>query len=244
MGYALTPVLVLAGGLFWSGFTINVIDAFTTLSLVHLAARPMAAILNSWSRIGPFIACFERIQDYLERDEHIDCREQVDGFLDTESSLHKNKAPSHDINRFPLQLKGLSVSSPDGRCLFSISTAFSRSSVTMIIGPTGSGKSTLLRTLLGETNASKGSIYLLSQKMAYCDQEEWLRNVTIRSNIIGETDFDEEWYNKVIAACLLRNVNEFPNGDMSLAGSRGSNLSGGQRQRVVSASKAIGRKAY
>lgn len=105
----------------------------------------------------------------------------------------------------------------------------------MVIGPTGVGKSALLKSLLGDGNVTSGSIFVDPQQIAYCDQEVWLRNVSVRSNIIGERPFDEVWYNKVSTACMLQDLDSLPDGHLTLVGSRGSRLSGGQKQRLVSA---------
>ncbi len=235
MSYALTPVVVLAGGIFWSGFDngFNAVDAFTALAFIYLASQPMAAILNSWSKIGSLVACFGRIQAYLLLEERVDSRCHIPDPSDEKPTTLDQTGPPQDIEQFPIQLMNASVASPDGRVLFTANLSLPRSSVTMMIGPTGVGKSTMLRALLGEANITQGSIYVRPQQIAYCGQEEWIRNTTMRGNIVGENAFDEERYRAVVAACLLNDLGEFPHGDLTLAGSRGAHLSGGQRQRVV-----------
>ena len=242
----MTPIVVMAGGVFWSGFDngFNATDVFTALAFIYLASKPMAAILNSWSKIGGLTACFSRIQAYLLLEERLDSRDQTPELSDDKPTILSQKGPLQDIEHFPIQLTNASVASPDGRVLFTANLSVPRSSVTMIIGPTGVGKSTLLRSLLGEAKITHGSIYVSPQQIAYCGQEEWIRNTTIRDNIIGGNAFDEEWYRAVISACLLSDLEEFPHGDSTLAGSRGANLSGGQRQRVVRNPALLDRVAY
>jgi ABC-type multidrug transport system fused ATPase/permease subunit len=224
MSYSLTPIALIAAALFWSGFDggLDATSAFTALAFIYLAAQPMAAILLSWSKIGGMVACFNRIQAYLLLPEHVDSRDLGE------------KGPTHDLERFPIQIEKASVASPDGRFLFTADVCFEHATTTMVIGPTGVGKSTMLRSVLGEAKITSGSVYVQTQQIAYCDQEEWICNATIRENIIGCLPYDEVWYNKVAKACLLHDLNEFPLGHLTLAGTRGSNLSGGQRQRVVS----------
>lgn len=185
----------------------------------------MAAIINSSRRLRAFIASFDRIESFLLLEERVDNR--VISFV----SIQKD--PPHDVGQFPIQLLNATISSPDGRALFTIDLAFELATTTMVIGPTGVGKSTLLRALLGEANVTSGFIYVQPQQIAYCAEEEWICNITIRDNIIGENPYEEEWYNTVVMACLLQDIREFPYGDLTLAGLRGSNLSGGQRQRLV-----------
>lgn len=109
----------------------------------------------------------------------------------------------------------------------------------MLAGAVGCGKSSLLRGLLGEIPVSSGTIRIesLGSSIAYCDQTAWLRNISVRDNIVGQEHFDERWYASVCHACALNaDISQFPLGDKSLVGSGGITLSGGQRQRVVGAS--------
>ena len=224
MSYATTPIAVVAAALFWSGFDagLDAVSAFTALAFVHLAAQPMAAIILSWSKIGGMFACFKRIQAYLLLPERVDSRAPL-----------IEKSPTRDLERFPIQFENASVASPDGSILFTADLAFEASTTNMIIGPTGVGKSIMLRSVLGEAEITSGSLCVKPQQIAYCDQEEWVCNATIRENIIGCLPYDEVWYNKVITACMLHDLNEFPLGHLTLVGTRGANLSGGQRQRLV-----------
>lgn len=235
LSYTCTPVLVLAGGLYWSGFEngFNATNVFSTLAFVFLVAHPLSNILKSWSLIGELLACFGRIQAYLYLDERQDTRKYVTESLEDKSAKPEADQSLHDVGQYPLQLRDATILSPKDKPLFTSNAQFARSTVTMVIGPTGSGKSVLLKALLGEAKIGSGSILAKHQQIGYCDQEVWLRNVTIRDNIIGENAYEEDWYNKVIASCLLHDLNQLPNGHLSPVGSRGSNLSGGQKQRVV-----------
>ncbi|GLA61413.1 hypothetical protein AtubIFM54640_001932 [Aspergillus tubingensis] len=87
--------------------------------------------------------------------------------------------------------------------------------------------------LLGEL-PSTGSISLASKKIAYCAQAPWLPSVTIRDAIIGDSNYDQEWYKLVVDACCLSpDLESLRNGDSTFIENNGMNLSGGQRQRVA-----------
>ena len=91
--------------------------------------------------------------------------------------------------------------------------------------------------MLGELPFA-GAIQVASRQIAYCAQNPWILNGTIRENICGfagEVDIDEQWYQSVVHACALdKDLEVLPDGDRSLVGIRGVTLSGGQRSRVVS----------
>ncbi len=105
-----------------------------------------------------------------------------------------------------------------------------------ILGPNGCGKSTLIKAILGETKKCEGVIDVACKEVAFCDQTPWLTYSTIRENITGIADFsfDDGWYKTVLHACALeKDLEQLPNGDQSMVGSKGIAISGGQRHRVV-----------
>lgn len=118
----------------------------------------------------------------------------------------------------------------------------------VVFGPTGSGKSSLLLALLGEMVLKQGSVYLPSKEqheiaidsnteladcVAYCAQQPWLMNATVKDNILFANDFNEERYAQVIAACALtRDIEIWKDGDDTPIGEKGVSISGGQKQRV------------
>jgi len=92
-----------------------------------------------------------------------------------------------------------------------------------------------LNAILGECSSSGGFVHMHSDSVAYCHQTPWILNTTIRNNIIGQSNFDLEWYQKVVAACALsEDICRMEKGDQTMAGSGGTTLSGGQKQRLVS----------
>ncbi|KAF2396774.1 P-loop containing nucleoside triphosphate hydrolase protein [Trichodelitschia bisporula] len=115
-----------------------------------------------------------------------------------------------------------------------ISFSAKKGSVTVILGPVGSGKSILLKTLLGELHPQSGTVRIATPYVGYCGQAPWLRNATLRDNIIGAGTFDRVWYRTVIHLCALEyDLSQMPRKDLSLIGSRGITLSGGQKHRVA-----------
>lgn len=77
----------------------------------------------------------------------------------------------------------------------------------------------------GQVNI-KGSI-------SYASQESWLFAGTVRNNILFGQPYDQKKYQKVIKVCaLVKDFEQFPYGDKTLVGDRGTALSGGQRARI------------
>lgn len=107
-----------------------------------------------------------------------------------------------------------------------------RGALIAIIGQVGAGKSSLLQAILGELPLCRGSINI-SGKLSYACQEPWVFASTIRQNIVFGRPFDRTRYDEVVRVCALeRDFKQFPYGDLTLVGDRGSSLSGGQKARI------------
>ena len=60
---------------------------------------------------------------------------------------------------------------------------------------------------------------------------------TIRENIVGDLDFDKDWFDMTLSLCELEtDLAALKVRDLHCAGDKGGSLSGGQRQRIVSGS--------
>lgn len=131
--------------------------------------------------------------------------------------------------------------------LSDVNLTASKGDLVCVIGAVGSGKSTLLNGLIGEVRQLKGSV-AVNGRIAYCSQQPWIVNGTLRHNIMlfakndnvskGDDEFSshkqEEWFNKVITACCLReDLDVLPAREKTEIGERGINLSGGQKARVA-----------
>ncbi|KAJ3100111.1 hypothetical protein HDU97_002493 [Phlyctochytrium planicorne] len=134
--------------------------------------------------------------------------------------------------------------------LHNLNLSFPVGKLTAVCGPTGCGKSSLLMALLGEMHRVSGQRFLpasdvlqtgsASPSVAYVAQTSWLRNATIRENILFGEPYDANRYAQVIYGCSLdRDLATFEAGDLTEIGEKGINLSGGQKQRV-----SLARAAY
>ena len=118
-----------------------------------------------------------------------------------------------------------------------------------LLGPQGSGKTSLLMALLGEMKLLDGLVFIpggsvrqdlrpdpqtgLAESVAYCAQQAWLINATIKDNILFATSFDAKRYKAVLHVCALeRDLEILDAGDQTLVGEKGITMSGGQKQRI------------
>ena len=101
-----------------------------------------------------------------------------------------------------------------------------------ITGPVGCGKSSLLYAILKEISLISGEISCQC-KIAWVGQQPWVFSGTIRDNILFGEVFDPHRYHTTLHACdLYKDLQRFPDADMTRVAERGILLSGGQRARV------------
>ena len=116
--------------------------------------------------------------------------------------------------------------------------------LSLVCGKLGSGKTLFLNGLLGEADLVGGSLrvprsdfhtmekfpkenptpeeWLVDSMTAYAPQSPWLRNASIRDNIVFYHPFDEKRYNEVLDACSLRpDLDIMEDGDETEIGEQG-----------------------
>jgi ABC-type bacteriocin/lantibiotic exporter with double-glycine peptidase domain len=260
----LTPVIVIIAAIFWTKADdgLTVAEAFTSLSIISIAATPLVNILISIVQLFGAIGCFSRLQAFLVMDERKDLRETASSSVSSApSTAHRSSvalSPERDstsahlastvelsalkTDRVPLDTSIPAVAieratftvGDNVEALVDMSMVFPQGSMSMIVGRVGCGKSSLLKAIAGELAMTKGRIVSNVSSMAYCDQTPWLQNCSIRDNIVAQSPFDEKWLYTVIEACALdQDISMFPLRDLTIVGSGGVALSGGQKQRVV-----------
>ncbi|SCV00594.1 LAMI_0G06084g1_1 [Lachancea mirantina] len=112
--------------------------------------------------------------------------------------------------------------------------------ITCIVGRVGSGKSSFLSALLGHLPCVSGARKQLPPKfimrassIAYCPQQPWVMNATVKENVLFGHRFDETYYRATLDACQLgQDLKILPDGDETVVGEKGISLSGGQKARL------------
>ncbi|KAI9350658.1 P-loop containing nucleoside triphosphate hydrolase protein [Obelidium mucronatum] len=229
------------------GNPLSATVVFPALSLIGFLKGPMIELPQkvqnlveanvSLARFAEFLACPELepedADDYIERSSsNIAIKSSNASFLwdewlepaapvkigEEKFLITDEKSSSIPAARVPF-LQGISFEIPKG-------------TLCAVVGSVGAGKSSLVQALLGEMKRTEGATYINGQ-IAYASQQGWLQNSTLLSNILFGADMDRERYDAVITACALdKDIQNFPNGELTEVGERGVQLSGGQIARV------------
>lgn len=233
------------------GSQFNVAQAFTSLSLLNLLVTPVMDLTNSWTTLSSALACLDRIQAFLLKENREDYR-ILASHSDNSSFVTSNSAAKMDDISLTVEKVEQAVVKIRGGCfgwsddpasvvLKDIDIDIMPGELTMIVGPVASGKTTLLEAILGEARMLGGSLEItIPEEIAYCGQDAWLLNQSVKENIMAFEQYSKGFYDAVVEACQLEeDLRHFPKRDDSIVGSRGISLSGGQKQRVVSGSAVL-----
>lgn len=254
-----TPIMIT----FASFFLYTVVEgkkltpsiAFPALSMFSLLRIPLDQLADMVAHVQESKVSLDRVDKYLNEDETDKYKQLAD-----EDASEPRIALENATLTWGTGKKNQNGEQDETFRLIDVDVEFLIGKLNIIAGQTGSGKTSLLMALLGEMKLLEGRVYLpggtanraelpvdprtgLIESVAYCAQEAWLVNDTIKENITFASPFDERRYNAVIKACALeRDLQILDSGDETLVGEKGIGLSGGQKQRI-SLARAIYSKA-
>jgi len=185
-------------------------------------------------RVSNFLLIFPsvaRVERFLHMPESPKCTGTFQAITNT----------SGDIAAPALRVKGSFSWQQLGRhCLHDVDITVYPGELVGIVGSTGSGKSSLLHAMLGELWPSDDAEVKAPPKVAYCAQDPWIFEGSLRENIIFSEEYDERRFSDAISsAALHKDLEILPGGDNAMLGSRGVALSSGQQARV-----SLARAAY
>ncbi|KAK4160504.1 putative ATP-dependent bile acid permease [Cladorrhinum sp. PSN259] len=226
---------------------------FTSLSLFNLLKAPIDDLIGMVGRVQGSLVALGRVESFLAEEETekyqvlatTPSREVEIGFEDATFSWPGKKHESKNSK----SNDGKTAENPESFTLKNLDLKFRVGKLNIVIGATGSGKSSLLYALLREMPLVSGSVRMpaavsrealprdektgLVEGVAFCAQEAWLTNSTVRDNILFGQPLDEERYKAVLHACALEtDLKMLSQGDLTSVGDGGVSLSGGQKQRV------------
>ncbi|KAF4130868.1 ABC transporter [Phytophthora infestans] len=221
-------VSIAAFGTFSAGLHRHLTPAivFTSLALFLLIQAPLRSITSIVSMAIQCSVALERVSSFLRMDE----LEESNVMTADDPLAHKYKAKDVGVavekGEFAWDKEGLSL-------LRNVDLEVKMGEFVVVQGPVGCGKSFLCSALLGEMQKRRGTV-LVSGSVAYCSQQPWIQNMTVKDNILFGHPFERTKYEKVLDACALtRDLQSLPAGDRTEIGERGVNLSGGQQARIA-----------
>ncbi len=228
------------------------------MNVFPFAAQAIAEAMVSAERVGKYLALEElpHVARFgYENDKYKKMTKEENEMATTASTISNkngNKKEEKNFSSSTLSLKqqqqqpALKITNgvftwdaDDGNpTLKNVNLEIKKGELVAIVGLVGSGKSSLILSLLRETNVLKGTVNV-NGTVAYCSQQAWIQNATVRDNILFGLPYVETYYDKILASTMLGpDLKALAGGDQTEIGERGVNLSGGQKARV-SLSRAL-----
>ncbi|KAF5027367.1 hypothetical protein F66182_527 [Fusarium sp. NRRL 66182] len=232
---ALTFLAVIVHAERHGGKPLDATTAFTTLSLIQALAQPLNMSLQNLPILWSTFGCLNRIDGFLVSRDWEDGRVFGDGDGVSGQLPVVQLDEKHHVTAISMENAFVGYGG-DKDVLTGVHVQIPVAKLTFIIGPVASGKSTLCKAIVGELQLQTGKLSCSSQDspISYCSQAPFIRNGTVKDNIITYADYDAVWYGRVIEACALTgSLSALPKGDGTIVGSDGSRLSGGQKQKVA-----------
>ena len=224
MGVGLTGSLAVIRG----GLTVGQLTCF--LSYANQYTKPFNEISGVITELQNALACAARIFELIEEEPQIPDAEDARVLTDVDGAVSLNKV-SFSYSRDRKLIEDLNLDVKPGQRI-------------AIVGPTGCGKTTIINLLMRFYDVDGGSISVegtdirditrksLRTSYGMVLQETWLKQGTIRDNIIvGKPDATDE---EVIAAAKASHAHSFirrlPEGYDTIISEDGGSLSQGQKQ--------------
>ena len=224
MGVGLTGSLAVIRG----GLTVGQLTCF--LSYANQYTKPFNEISGVITELQNALACAARIFELIEEEPQIPDAEDARVLTDVDGAVSLNKV-SFSYSRDRKLIEDLNLDVKTGQRI-------------AIVGPTGCGKTTIINLLMRFYDVDGGSISVegtdirditrksLRTSYGMVLQETWLKQGTIRDNIIvGKPDATDE---EVIAAAKASHAHSFirrlPEGYDTVISEDGGSLSQGQKQ--------------
>jgi ABC-type multidrug transport system fused ATPase/permease subunit len=224
--------------------TLTAPVAFTSLALFNIMRAPMDQLADMLNNVLQSKVSIDRVEEFLNEAETSKYEQ-----LGNPTRGPNSPVIGFEKATFSWESSDASNTSKADFKLRDINIDFKIGELNVVIGPTGAGKTSLLLALLGEMELTEGRVFLpsamnrddvtpnpqtgLAETVAYCAQQAWLLNDTLRNNILFGNEFNEARYNAVVEACALkRDLEILDAGDQTEIGEKGITLSGGQKQRV------------
>ena len=224
MGVGLTGSLAVIRG----GLTVGQLTCF--LSYANQYTKPFNEISGVITELQNALACAARIFELIEEEPQIPDAEDARVLTDVEGAVSLNNV-SFSYSKDRKLIEDLNLDVKPGQRI-------------AIVGPTGCGKTTIINLLMRFYDVDGGSISVegtdirditrksLRTSYGMVLQETWLKQGTIRDNIIvGKPDAADE---EVIAAAKASHAHSFirrlPDGYDTVIGEDGGSLSQGQKQ--------------
>lgn len=255
-------ILLFVCYMLWLGHDISVAKIFTAIAILRPFQDALTSLPNVIGTLFDLIVSSERLTTYLNCVEKKTCKNYYrpeSGYdiqlkdisfywsdsvgAETENTSLKSdkskKENSDGLNEPLLKLGDCQSVKQEHPVLHfglkHLNLEIKKGSLVAVIGKSGCGKSSLIYALLNELvyRSDNESEFAVNPNLSIVMQKPWIRNETLRENILMGLPYDHEKFLQVMKLVKLdEDSQNMPKSDLTVVGDKGMTLSGGQRIRV------------
>lgn len=150
---------------------------FVCITLFDMMSRPgLVGFPWAITQMAKVLVSIRRIQDFLNGEEM------------SETAVKNRTTENASL---AVELKKATLRWNEGGFeLRDLNLTVERGSLTAVVGIVGSGKSSLISAILGEMELVSGEV-ALEGSVAYVAQQAWIRNETVRDNILFQSRYNQ-----------------------------------------------------
>ncbi|CEJ90003.1 hypothetical protein VHEMI05815 [[Torrubiella] hemipterigena] len=190
-------------------------------SLLYINGESTIILLHVFGTWKHTLDCINRISTFLNKGAGDAANEEVPARRAPITAIELEDAFIAPKRESPAVLRSLTLSLNDG-------------TIAVITGGIGSGKTAFAKSLVKRSHVSSGYLGVRHQPTAFCGQESWLRQESIKNNITGPAAFNAVLYEEVKVICDLRqDIESCPGGDDFVIGQGDFELNEAQCQKIA-----------
>eukprot|EP01084_Bolivina_argentea_P204006 348343_1 len=193
----------------------------TIISVTSLSVRTLPIVAGLTAQLIVSLNRIDDIMGKMEIQKHTEIKTESKNNDDVDVDIIMDNASFNWFTQEQFVLKNISM-------------RIKRGQLVAVVGSVASGKTSLIQAILGELKCSLGKMQVKQDTICYLSQTAYIRNESLRNNIILDLEFNKEIYEEsIIASALIDDLIKLPNYDLTKIGDEGVNISGGQKMRVA-----------
>lgn len=202
--------------------TFDYVSVFVVYAIVEACQWPLWDLQLAMVDLFTSLSSLERLQTFLGAEE---CHANPQHLGSGDEEKASVSRPRITFSNADIGFRDKSL-----HILESFTAEFPTGCLTMVVGQVASGKSALCAAILGEADLLSGEMSRIEGRYAYCCQDAFITDQSVKENILFESPMDQLHYQRCLRAVAIdQDIQSLTLKDDHPA----KQLSGGQKSRIA-----------